>query len=209
MKRKTSLMGIAIVVVCGTGIGATSLAASAESPAPSISKSVIPTEQNIPERAPISVADYGVAILSDGQRAVDKVHHRFESASLSQTGLAERSTRFVGTESGVEYWLALDNEGLICLVAATDTIAASGCFTVDRFLHGGANVRFSTDELAVEAYAVSDAAANTLKDARVTRVGSNVFLVPGDLPEDIRKEYEASGSLLRVFPEAMNSGDVR
>lgn len=207
MNRERYTVGIAMVIACGLAIGLMSMVAPAGSATPLINKNNEGVDQNDTVSVPTSKADYDVAIMLNAPRSIDKLPDRIEPESLSQNGLVEQSSRFIGAQSGVKYWLALDNAGLVCLIAATDAIAASGCFTGDRFSQGGANVRFSAEGITVEAYAVTDetAGAQSLKSAPVSKVGSNVFVVNASLSSEIRSQYGVS-SPLRLFPEPLGLG---
>lgn len=203
MNRRKYLFVTFAVSAGVLALAATSISASAESPGKPNDGELRSTATSA--ESPITqqpIEEYGVAAFSNPQRPQDTIPEIHDPGALSPNGLSAESSRYMGSSADVDYWLALDSGGLICLVAATKTMAGAGCFTPDRFAEGGANVRLEDREFSIEAYAVNDLAANSqsLKSSSMTAIGSNAFVLDASLASKIQTEFGDKDSPLKLFP---------
>ncbi|WP_214467356.1 hypothetical protein [Microbacterium flavescens] len=89
------------------------------------------------------------SVALDARLVEGEVSENLNSATL----------RSFGTFDGVKYWIALDNDGLLCLVALIDTkdwVAGMSCAGPEAFAAQGTGVRLLGPRAEVEAYLIPD-----------------------------------------------------
>lgn len=106
----------------------------------------------------------------------------------ADSSLQKDSLRSLATHEGTQYWVGLDGENNVCLVAlfgTKDWVTGQSCTDPKQFELHGAGLRLYGPEGLVEAYLVPDGVD---ADANTTKVTSNLRVIDPYTPAAERAE---------------------
>ena len=125
--------------------------------------------------------DTGTDALSRSFDKTDTPPVSIQFDELGVGGISSTTVRFVGASDAASFWVGLDKEDHVCLIATFEDaeLGASSCSSLEAYGQYGLSLQSSAGELAAEGYLVPDRAVKALStlSAIPGSVSSNFELV--------------------------------
>ncbi|MBG9887352.1 hypothetical protein ABE10_12685 [Bacillus toyonensis] len=156
---------LAVALFITAGLGASGLAASS-----------MATAQAVP-----SAGDYDLATLTSSTRGSLP-----PQVSPNDLSLDADTLRPLAEDKGTRYWVALDDQKQVCLVAffgADEWAAGKSCSGSASFLANGVGLRLYGPEGLIEAYLTPD---DVTVDGPAARIADNLYTVDPAISAEIR-----------------------
>lgn len=120
-------------------------------------------------------------LFNVAQMKTDKLPSFLTDGAQSLEGIGEDSTRFLGEQDGIKYWIAARSSNEMCLISllpGRDQFAAMSCQLIDTIWNSGIGLQFADSRYNVRAYLLPNGF-----DAKVdgfTTLGTQLLLGSGE-----------------------------